>query len=165
LEGLGILRSFSRPRVSNDNPYTESMFRTAKYRPDYPRRPFANTEEGCLWVASFVDWYNHHHRHRGIKFVTSQQRHSGKALVSGLHRTVSTNRPARAIRAAGPDPSVAGFKQEWSGSIHHPQKTNRCRLRLPWLPEGQQVHHHYWQLPQGEETTRTSKRKEGKGRG
>jgi transposase InsO family protein len=65
LEELGVLRSFSRPRVSNDNPYSESLFRTAKYQPDYPRRPFASKDEACQWVASFVDWYNHRHRHNG----------------------------------------------------------------------------------------------------
>ena len=70
LEKLGVLRSFSRPRVSNDNPYSESLFRTAKYRPDYPNRPFASREDACQWVAMFVDWYNHRHRHSGIKFVT-----------------------------------------------------------------------------------------------
>jgi len=70
LEELGVLRSFSRPRVSNDNPYSESLFRTAKYRPDYPNRPFASREDACQWVAMFVDWYNHRHRHSGIKFVT-----------------------------------------------------------------------------------------------
>ena len=86
LEELGVLRSFSRPRVSNDNPYSESLFRTAKYRPDYPRRPFASVEEACLWVASFVDWYNHRHRHSGIKFVTPAQRHSGQAVEICRHR-------------------------------------------------------------------------------
>ena len=86
LEELGVLRSFSRPRVSNDNPYSESLFRTAKYRPDYPRRPFASVEEACLWVASFVDWYNHRHRHSGIKFVTPHQRHSGQAMEICRHR-------------------------------------------------------------------------------
>jgi len=88
LEELDVLRSFSRPRVSNDNPYSESLFRTAKYRPDYPRRPFANTEEACQWVASFVDWYNQRHRHSGIKFVTPHQRHSGQALEICRHRIV-----------------------------------------------------------------------------
>ena len=58
LEELGVLRYFSRPRVSNDNPYSESRFLTAKYRPDSPRRPFGSLEEACLWVAAFVDWYN-----------------------------------------------------------------------------------------------------------
>jgi len=86
LEELGVLRSFSRPRVSNDNPYSESLFRTAKYRPDYPRRPFASKEEACRWVASFVDWYNDRHRHSGIKFVTPQQRHSGQAVAICRHR-------------------------------------------------------------------------------
>ena len=75
LEKLGILRSFSRPRVSNDNPYSESLFKTIKYRPDYPRRPFTNKYERCLWIASFVKWSNHQHRHSGIKFVTPHQRH------------------------------------------------------------------------------------------
>jgi hypothetical protein len=88
LEELGVLRSFSRPRVSNDNPYSESLFRTAKYRPDYPRRPFASLEEACQWVALFVDWYNHRHRHSGIKFVTPQQRHSGQAVEICHHRAV-----------------------------------------------------------------------------
>ena len=88
LEELGVLRSFSRPRVSNDNPYSESLFRTAKYRPDYLRRPFASAEEACQWVASFIDWYNHRHRHSGIKFVTPHQRHSGQAAVISQRRTV-----------------------------------------------------------------------------
>jgi putative transposase len=47
LEEMGVLRSFSRPRVSNDNPYSESLFRTVKYRPDYPNRPFASKDEAC----------------------------------------------------------------------------------------------------------------------
>jgi putative transposase len=55
LEELGVLRSFSGPRVSNDNPCSESLFRTAKYRPDYPNRPFASREEACQWAAGFVD--------------------------------------------------------------------------------------------------------------
>jgi putative transposase len=88
LEELGVLRSFSRPRVSNDNPYSESLFRTAKYRPDYPRRPFASKDEACQWVVSFADWYNHRHRHSGIKFVTPHQRHSGQAVEICRHRAV-----------------------------------------------------------------------------
>ena len=87
LEELGVLRSFSRPRVSNDNPYSESLFHTLKYRPDYPRRPFQSVEEACSWVAAFVSWYNDQHRHSGIRFVTPSQRHSGKAIEICLHRT------------------------------------------------------------------------------
>ena len=81
LEELGVLRSFSRPRVSNDNPYSESLFRTVKYRPDYPSRPFGSKDDACQWVVAFVDWYNHRHRHSGIKFVTPHQRHSGAATA------------------------------------------------------------------------------------
>jgi len=87
LEELGVLRSFSRPRVSNDNPYSEALFRTAKYRPDYPSRPFASKEEACQWAAAFVEWYIHQHRHSAIRFVTPQQRHSGAAAAIGEGRT------------------------------------------------------------------------------
>jgi putative transposase len=86
LEELGVLRSFSRPRVSNDNPFSESLFRTVKYRPDYPRRPFQSVEEACGWVAAFVEWYNYQHRHSGIRFVTPDQRHSGEARAISRHR-------------------------------------------------------------------------------
>jgi putative transposase len=86
LEELGVLRSFSRPRVSNDNPYSESLFRTVKYRPNYPRRPFRSAEEACAWVAAFVSWYNDLHRHSGIRFVTPSQRHSGEAVAISHHR-------------------------------------------------------------------------------
>ena len=86
LEELGVLRSFSRPRVSNDNPFSESLFRTVKYRPDYPRRPFQSVEEACLWVCAFVDWYNHQHRHSGIRFVMPDQRHRGQAEEICRHR-------------------------------------------------------------------------------
>lgn len=78
LQWLGIVPSFSRPHVSDDNPYSESLFRTLKYRPEYPDRPFGSTEEARDWVKEFVGWYNHEHRHSGIQFVTPAQRHSGE---------------------------------------------------------------------------------------
>lgn len=77
LQTLGITPSFSRPAVSNDNPYSESLFRTTKYRPDYPTTPFASLQQARDWVAQFVDWYNHHHRHSAIRFLTPAQRHDG----------------------------------------------------------------------------------------
>ncbi len=80
LEELGGLRSFSRPRVSNDNPYSESLFHTLKYRPDYARRPFQSVEEACSWVAAFLGWYKDQHHQSGIRFVTPSERHSGKAI-------------------------------------------------------------------------------------
>jgi hypothetical protein len=87
LEELGVLRSFSRPRVSYDNPYSYSLFRTAKYRPDYPSWPFISKTEFCEWVAAFVDWYNQRHHPYGIKFVKPHQRHSGAAIAICRERT------------------------------------------------------------------------------
>jgi len=81
LQALGIVSSFSRPHVSNDNPYSESLFRTLKYTPAYPRFPFANVEAAQRWVATFVAWYNGTHRHSAIRFVTPDQRHFGAELA------------------------------------------------------------------------------------
>jgi len=78
LQWLGVVPSFSRPRVSDDNPFPEALFRTLKYRPDYPEQAFANIEEARAWVEQFVRWYNYEHQHSGIRFVTPYQRHSGQ---------------------------------------------------------------------------------------
>lgn len=77
LQGLGVVPSFSRPAVSNDNPYSESLFKTMKYRPAYPRKPFENLAAARQWVEMFVQWYNHEHRHSAIRFVTPAERHAG----------------------------------------------------------------------------------------
>lgn len=73
---LGVASSFSRPRVSNDNPYSESLFKTLKYIPDYPDH-FNSLAEAKQWTIKFVDWYNNHHLHSGINFVTPSDRHEG----------------------------------------------------------------------------------------
>jgi len=75
LQELGVIPSFSRPSVSNDNPYSESLFRTLKYRSDYPEHAFSDLHAARLWVQGFVDWYNHDHLHSAIQFVTPSQRH------------------------------------------------------------------------------------------
>jgi len=80
LQELGVVPSFSRPSVSNDNPYSESVFRTLKYRPEYPEKPFADISEARTWVSGFVHWYNNEHHHSGIKFTTPQERHTGKDI-------------------------------------------------------------------------------------
>ena len=77
LQELGVIPSFSRPSVSNDNPYSESLFRTLKYMPEYPDRPFVGLLAARTWVRGFVDWYNHEHLHSAINFVTPEQRHQG----------------------------------------------------------------------------------------
>ena len=78
LEKLDIMPSFSRPRVSNDNAYAESLFRTCKYRPNYPSKPFGTVDEARQWTLEFVQWYNHQHKHSSLKFVTPSQRHDGR---------------------------------------------------------------------------------------
>lgn len=78
LQKLGVVPSFSRPSVSDDNPYSESLFRTLKYTPAYPSQPFESLEAARKWVHTFVRWYNEDHRHSGIRFVTPAERHSGK---------------------------------------------------------------------------------------
>lgn len=78
LEQLGVAPSFSRPRVSNDNAYAESLFRTCKYRPDYPSKPFGSLKEAREWTQKFVRWYNQEHKHSALKFVTPAQRHDGQ---------------------------------------------------------------------------------------
>lgn len=77
LQKLGIIPSFSRPSVSDDNPYSESLFKTLKYCPEYPAKPFATIADANAWVATFVYWYNNIHNHSGINFVTPNSRHQG----------------------------------------------------------------------------------------
>jgi transposase InsO family protein len=75
LQRLGVVPSFSRPSVSNDNPYSEALFKTLKYRPQFPSMPFETLEAARQWVHGFVQWYNEEHRHSALKFVTPGQRH------------------------------------------------------------------------------------------
>lgn len=86
MQELGVARSLSRPSVSNDNPYSESQFRTMKCHPMYPRKPFADLTEARKWVAQFIHWYNEQHRHSSIGFVTPSQRHAGLDIKLLKHR-------------------------------------------------------------------------------
>lgn len=78
LYNLGVIPSRSRPRVSNDNPFSESLFKTLKYRPNYQPNGFENVKNARLWVLQFVKWYNNEHKHSGLKFVSPNERHTGK---------------------------------------------------------------------------------------
>ena len=78
LQTLGVMPSFSRPACSNDNPFSESIFKTMKYRPFYPKRPFDSLMAARQWVGTFVHWYNEEHRHSAVRFVTPSQRHAGQ---------------------------------------------------------------------------------------
>ena len=103
MERLGVIASFSRPRVSNDNPYSEALFRTCKYTPRWPTRGFATIDEARAWVMDFVRWYNTGHRHSAIRFVTPDQRHRGEdhALLAERHRVYQLARAAHPERWSG----------------------------------------------------------------
>lgn len=107
LQQLGVIPSYSRPSVSNDNPYSESLFRTLKYRPQYPEQGFADLAATRAWVSEFVAWYNTQHLHSAIRFVTPQQRHSGQ------DREILSNRKRvyQEARSKNPD--------RWSGDIRN----------------------------------------------
>jgi len=100
LHWLGVKPSYSRPRVSDDNAFVESLFKTAKYRPEFPTQGFADLEAARAWGQSFVHWYNHEHRHSGIRYVTPAQRHAGEdvAILSArraLYHQARQANPAR----------------------------------------------------------------------
>lgn len=78
LDELGVQSSYSRPRVSNDNPYSEALFKTLKYRPDWPSSGFKDLAGARDWVNKFVGWYNDEHKHSKLNFVTPAERHAGK---------------------------------------------------------------------------------------
>ena len=80
LQDLGVVPSFSRPAVSDDNPYSEALFKTLKYHPTFPSlQRFKGISEARTWCEQFVTWYNTQHLHSGLKFVTPEQRHQGQA--------------------------------------------------------------------------------------
>lgn len=100
LETLGVTASHSRPRVSNDNAFSEALFRTCKYRPGYPPEGFETLAAARQWVLTFVRWYNEQHRHSAIRYVTPAQRHEGRegpilAERDRLYRQARANAPGR----------------------------------------------------------------------
>lgn len=100
LQRLGIAASFSRPRVSDDNAMCEAIFRTLKYRPGFPRRPFSSLDEARRWVTDFVAWYNDEHLHSGLRYVTPNDRHDGRdgeilANRRAVYRAAKNRTPRR----------------------------------------------------------------------
>jgi len=103
LQRLGVVPSFSRPSVSNDNPYSESLFKTLKYCPQYPSEPFKSLEAARAWVQEFVQWYNYEHGHSGIKYVTPHQRHTGadKQILEKRHLVYQRAKAQNPMRWSG----------------------------------------------------------------
>jgi transposase InsO family protein len=126
LQALGIVPSFSRPSVSDDNPFSESLFRTLKYRPTFPEGAFDSLHAARSWVERFVRWYNTEHRHSGIRFVTPDERHFGleQALLARrdeLYEQARRRRPER-----------------WSGATRNWTPAGPVRLS-PDRREGEQL--------------------------
>ena len=84
---LGIVPSFSRPRVSDDNPYIESFFRTLKYRTEYPKF-FTSLDHARTWFADFIDWYNNRHMHSGLQYITPMQKRTGEYISIFNNRNI-----------------------------------------------------------------------------
>ena len=99
LNWLGVKPSCSRPRVSDDNAFVESLFRTAKYRPEFPDKGFTSLADAREWARQFVRWYNFNHRHSGIRYVSPAQRHAGQ------DRQILAQRHAVYLKARERNPS------------------------------------------------------------
>lgn len=122
LQRLGVMSSYSRPHVSNDNPFAESLFSVMKHRPWYPKRPFESIEEARAWVAEFVRWHNHDHRHSALKFVTPEQRYTGEDAAI-LARRARVYEQARRKRPEG----WSGPTRDWTPPkvpVLNPRRTN-----------------------------------------
>jgi putative transposase len=111
LADLGVTKSHSRPRCSNDNPFSEAQYKTLKYRPDFPDR-FGSTEHARDHCHTFFTWYNHHHRHSGIGYHTPADVHYGHA---------------HAVRAARADTLTAAYTRT-------PERFVRKHPEPPALP-------------------------------
>ena len=123
LERLGVMPSFSRPSVSNDNAYSESTFRTLKYSSQVPSKPFDSVDQAREWVTQFVDWYNLVHRHSSIRFVAPDQRHRGedKEILAKRHQLYLAAREKNPLR-------WSGKTRNWNpvGSVSlNPQNANK----------------------------------------
>lgn len=126
---LGILPSYSRPGVSDDNPHIEALFRTTKYWPGYPYGGFVSIEQARKWIYDFVFYYNNHHRHSAPKFVTPSQMHTGEAIAilnkrKALYERAKSQRPNRWIGGKTRDWSPTGDTWITPPSLEMLQKRN-----------------------------------------
>lgn len=128
MERLGVIASYSRPRVSDDNAYSEALFRTLKYRPQYPDGPFESLEAARAWVEGFVAWYNHEHLHSGLGWVTPAQRHDGQSgRILAARRLVYAQARRR-------------HPERWSGSIRAWEQPMEVWLNPPKINRAESKH-------------------------
>jgi transposase InsO family protein len=125
LYDLGVVPSFSRPSISDDNPYSESLFKTVKYCPKYPIKGFSSLEEARKWVKDFVNWYNNEHLHSGIKFVTPSQRHEGtdKKILENRKEVYKNAKLKNPIRWSG---EIKNFDWIEEVSLNHLKGKEKC---------------------------------------
>lgn len=130
LERLGIAPSFSRPRVSDDNPYSESLFKTLKYRPSYPETAFSGIDQAREWVSRFVKWYNTEHLHSAIRFVTPSCRHLGldNAILQKRSAVYENAKRQNPLRWSGPTRNWSPITEVYL----NPQKqTMKTKVEIP----------------------------------
>lgn len=127
LQMLGVVPSFSRPSVSDDNPYSESLFRTLKYTPAYPAKPFADLTAARKWVHEFVRWYNTRHHHSAIGYVTPAERHSGldKSILENRQRVYEAAKANNPSRWSGETRSWTRITEVWL----NPEKGHQAEKR------------------------------------
>ena len=136
LERLGISGSYSRPRSSDDNAYSESLFRTLKYRPEYPTYGFESLEASREWTYSFVHWYNELQRHSALKYLTPGQCHRGEsaAILEARKEVLEEAKRKHPERWKGrPTRNLEEEQTVWL----NPEKDGRARETLP--PEKRQI--------------------------
>jgi transposase InsO family protein len=132
LDRLGVVPSRSRPRVSNDNPFSESLFSTLKGQPDYPDGPFISIEQARAWVASFVAWYNTEHLHSEIRYVTPDSRHAGldAKILSKRHKVYERARAENPERWSGDTRDWTQIREVYLNHTDRP-KTAKISARNP----------------------------------
>ena len=123
---LGITPSRGRPRVSNDNAFSESLFRTLKYCPQWPQGGFASLDDARAWVRDFMRWYNTEHRHSRIRFVTPMERHRG------LDTEILVKRHALYQEAR------SAHQERWSGSTRNWEAIEQVTLNPETLESPQE---------------------------
>ena len=157
MQRLGVMPSFSRPRVSDDNAYAESFFRHLKYSPSWPSKPFAAIEDARAWVAKFVQWYNTEHRHSGIQFVTPFERHerTDQVVLDARHVVYETAKARHPERWSGTtrDWTPAGeVALTPAGKAARAAATSRAtgpRRRPQLPPEAPSAHRSHTSTPSG----------------
>jgi len=143
LQTLGVAPSPSRPSASNDNPYSESLFKTLHYRPEHPVQPFTSPDVARTWFTELFEWYNTEHRHGSICYVTPDQRHAGedskllsaRAVACESARTKNPRRRTRTTRNWSPIQRAHLNPDDDKPTPKASRKKIRQRKKVPSLPQ------------------------------